>query len=75
MLRARGSRREEPAGAHVPDEIESAEVGSDPEHEAVLAGSLGAPLLVVLDTLNLPNDSRSCCMIWSPCGSTRSVRS
>ena len=53
MLRARASRREESAGP-VPDHIErlrDVTVGSDPEHEAVLADSVGAALLVVLESL------------------------
>src|SRR5256714_619985 len=52
MLRSRNSRREEPLGAHVPDLIVSSEGGIDPEHEALLADSVGLALLVVLDTLN-----------------------
>src|SRR6266568_3224896 len=52
MLRSRNSRREEPLGAHVPDLIVSREGGIDPEHEALLADSVGLALLVVLDTLN-----------------------
>ena len=52
MLRSRNSRREEPMGAHVPDPIVSREGGIDPEHEALLADSVGLALLVVLDTLN-----------------------
>src|SRR6266571_5395605 len=52
MLRVRGSRREEPAGARVPEEISSPiENGIDPEHEALLGDSVGVALLVVLDTL------------------------
>ena len=51
MLRSRKSRREEPLGAHVPEPIASREDGSDPEHEALLADSVGLALLVVLDTL------------------------
>ncbi len=51
MLRSRKSRREEPLGAHVPDPIVSAEYGIDPEHEVLLADSVGLALLVVLDTL------------------------
>ncbi len=46
------SRREEPLEAHVPDPIVSREDGIDPEHEALLADSVGLALLVVLDTLN-----------------------
>jgi len=52
MLRSRKSRREEPLGADVPEPIMSGEDGIDPEHEALLADSVGLALLVVLDTLN-----------------------
>jgi RNA polymerase sigma factor (sigma-70 family) len=52
MLRSRASRREEPAGAHLLDHIESPTAGSDPEHEALLADTVGSALLVVLDTLS-----------------------
>ena len=51
MLRSRGARREEPAGVHPPDELERVAPDGDPEHEAVLADSVGAALLVVLDAL------------------------
>ena len=51
MLRSRKSRREEPLDVHVPDPIVSREDGIDPEHEALLADSVGLALLVVLDTL------------------------
>jgi RNA polymerase sigma-70 factor (ECF subfamily) len=51
MLRSRTSRREEPLGARVPDPIVSREGGIDPEHEALLADSVGLALLVVLETL------------------------
>jgi RNA polymerase sigma-70 factor (ECF subfamily) len=51
MLRSRKSRREELLGVHVPDPIMSREGGIDPEHEALLAESVGLALLVVLDTL------------------------
>ena len=51
MLRSRKSRREEPLGAHVPDPMVSREDGIDPEHEALLADSVGLALLVVLETL------------------------
>jgi RNA polymerase sigma factor (sigma-70 family) len=51
MLRSRTARREEPYDVHVPDPIVSPESGLDPEHEAVLADSVGLALLVVLDTL------------------------
>src|SRR5437762_3444891 len=51
MLRARKSRREEPEDTHVPDPIVSREGGIDPEHEALLAESVGLALLVVLEML------------------------
>src|SRR5919197_923014 len=51
ILKARGSRREEPAGVHVPDPVVSPESGVDPEQEALLADSVGLALLVVLETL------------------------
>jgi RNA polymerase sigma-70 factor (ECF subfamily) len=51
LLRSRESRREEPLGTHLPEPIANAESGTDPEHEALLADSVGLALLVVLDTL------------------------
>jgi RNA polymerase sigma-70 factor, ECF subfamily len=51
MLRSRKARREGPSDAHVPDPIVSREERLDPEHEALLADSVGLALLVVLDTL------------------------
>jgi RNA polymerase sigma factor (sigma-70 family) len=51
MLRSRRRRREEPLGPHVPDPLIEAPDGSQPEHEAVLADSVGLALLVVLETL------------------------
>jgi RNA polymerase sigma factor (sigma-70 family) len=49
MLHSRMSRREEPMD---PPAMEAAaEGGTNPEHEAVLADSVGLALLVVLDTL------------------------
>src|SRR5580765_8191557 len=52
MLRSRTLRREEPFDAPVTGQqaAEPAD-GTDPEHEAVLADSVGLALLVVLDTL------------------------
>jgi RNA polymerase sigma-70 factor, ECF subfamily len=52
MLRSSESRHEEPLDVHIPDSIESREDGIDPEHEALLADSVGLALLVVLNTLN-----------------------
>jgi RNA polymerase sigma-70 factor, ECF subfamily len=52
MLRSRKSRREEPLGPHLPEPIVSREDAVDPEHEALLADSVGLALLVVLETLN-----------------------
>jgi RNA polymerase sigma factor (sigma-70 family) len=51
MLRSRESRREEPFGARMPEPIVSREGGTDPEHEALLADSVGLALLVLLETL------------------------
>src|SRR5262245_56022235 len=51
MLRSRQRRREEPARVHVPEPIIDRADGSDPEHEALLADSVGLALLVVLETL------------------------
>ncbi|MDF2921154.1 MAG: family polymerase sigma factor [Paenibacillaceae bacterium] len=52
MLRARKSRREELSIVNVPEPITNQQVGSDPEHEALLADSVGLAMLVVLDNLN-----------------------
>jgi RNA polymerase sigma factor (sigma-70 family) len=52
MLRSRASRREEPAGESVRDHLASPTAGTDPEHEAMLADTVGSALLVVLDTLS-----------------------
>jgi RNA polymerase sigma factor (sigma-70 family) len=51
MLRSRRSRREEPMGPHIPEPIVDPVAGVDPEHEALLADSVGLALLVVLETL------------------------
>src|ERR671924_1136379 len=51
MLRSRKTRREEPLDAHLPDPIVDSADGLDPEHEALLADSVGLALLVVLETL------------------------
>jgi RNA polymerase sigma factor (sigma-70 family) len=50
MLRSRRSRREQLLG-HVPDPVVSFDESVDPEHEALLADSVGLALLVVLDRL------------------------
>jgi RNA polymerase sigma factor (sigma-70 family) len=49
MLRSRRSRREEPLGPRIPVPVVSDEDGSAPEHEALLADSVGLALLAVLD--------------------------
>ena len=51
MLRSRKTRREEPLDAHLPDPVVDRADGIDPEHEALLADSVGLALLVVLETL------------------------
>jgi RNA polymerase sigma-70 factor (ECF subfamily) len=52
MLRSRKSRREEQFGPYVPEPIVDRADGVDPEHEALLADSVGLALLVVLETLS-----------------------
>jgi RNA polymerase sigma factor (sigma-70 family) len=51
VLRSRRTRREEPLDVRVPDPVVTADDGTQPEHEALLADSVGLALLVVLDTL------------------------
>jgi RNA polymerase sigma-70 factor (ECF subfamily) len=52
MLRSRRSRREEPLDhSLLPDPAGDGTAGVDPEHEAVLADSVGVALLVVLEML------------------------
>jgi RNA polymerase sigma-70 factor, ECF subfamily len=51
MLRSRRTRREEPLDGRLPDPIVDRADGIDPEHEALLADSVGLALLVVLETL------------------------
>jgi RNA polymerase sigma-70 factor, ECF subfamily len=52
MLRSRAARHEEPLGEEAPEPALSHVDGDDPEHEALLADSVGLALLVVLETLN-----------------------
>src|ERR687888_940831 len=54
MLRSRRSRREEPLDVRMPEPIVDRADGTDPEHEALLADSVGLALLVVLETLSPP---------------------
>ena len=51
MLRSRTLRREEPMDPPATGQPVAPPNGTDPEHEAVLADSVGLALLVVLDTL------------------------
>lgn len=53
MLRFRRARGEQPLDSFLPEPIiDNPAVGTDPEHEALLADSVGIALQVVLDTLN-----------------------
>jgi RNA polymerase sigma factor (sigma-70 family) len=52
MLRSRKTRREEPLAGRLPDPLIDRVDGMDPEHEALLADSVGLALLVVLETLS-----------------------
>ncbi|MGW5077114.1 sigma-70 family RNA polymerase sigma factor [Rhodococcus sp. NPDC004095] len=51
ILAARRARPEDPRGVHVPDPVVTRPDVTGPEHEAVLADSVGLAMLVVLDTL------------------------
>jgi RNA polymerase sigma factor (sigma-70 family) len=50
-LRARGTRREDPLGASMPDPVVCRDDGVDPETEALWADSVGLALAIMLDTL------------------------
>jgi RNA polymerase sigma-70 factor (ECF subfamily) len=52
MLRTRTRHPEEPLGVRLPDPVVDPTNGTDPEHEALLADSVGLALLVVLETLS-----------------------
>jgi len=52
MLRSRRTRHEESLDARFPDLIVDPADGTDPEHQALLADSVGVALLVVLETLS-----------------------
>jgi RNA polymerase sigma-70 factor (ECF subfamily) len=54
MLRSRKARREEPLAGRLPDLLVDRADAIDPEHEALLADSVGLALLVVLETLSPP---------------------
>ena len=54
MLRSRKSRREERLAGRLPDPVIDGVDGVDPEHEVLLADSLGLAMLVVLETLSPP---------------------
>jgi RNA polymerase sigma factor (sigma-70 family) len=51
LLRTRRTRREVHLSPHMPEPIIDRPDGPDPEHEALLADSVGLALLAVLDTL------------------------
>jgi RNA polymerase sigma factor (sigma-70 family) len=54
VLRSRRSRGEQPLGVYMPEPIIDRPDGVNPEHEALLADSVGLALLVVLETLSPP---------------------
>ena len=54
VLRSRKARPEEPLEGRLPDLLVDRVDGLDPEHEALLADSVGLALLVVLETLSPP---------------------
>jgi RNA polymerase sigma factor (sigma-70 family) len=51
VLRSRRTRGEVPLDVHVPDPVVTREDGTQPEHEALIADSVGLAMLVVLETL------------------------
>ena len=51
VLRSRRTRREDPLDLRVPEPIIDRADGTDPEHEALWADSVGLALMVVLETL------------------------
>jgi RNA polymerase sigma-70 factor (ECF subfamily) len=51
MLRSRRARHEDYLGTWLPEPVVAVESGTDPEHEALLADSVGLALLVVLERL------------------------
>jgi RNA polymerase sigma-70 factor (ECF subfamily) len=51
ILRSRNTRREQPFDQRMPDPIVDPIDGTDPEHEALVADSVGLALLMVLETL------------------------
>src|SRR5213080_1397770 len=54
MLRSRTTRREEPMDLRMPEPIVDSADGTDPEHETLIADSVGLALLVVLESLSPP---------------------
>src|SRR3954466_1031333 len=54
MLRSRATRPEEPMNVRMPEPIVDSADGTNPEHEALLADSVGLALLVVLESLSPP---------------------
>jgi RNA polymerase sigma factor (sigma-70 family) len=54
MLRSRKAKREESIDVRLPEPIVDPVDGTDPEHEALLADSVGLALMIVLETLSPP---------------------
>ncbi|HEY8481493.1 MAG TPA: sigma-70 family RNA polymerase sigma factor, partial [Spirillospora sp.] len=52
MLRSRTSKREAPFEERLPDPVVAPSNGADPEHEALVADSIGLALMVVLQSLS-----------------------
>src|SRR5262249_46856267 len=51
MLQSRNTRREDPAGSHLPEEIADSAESAGPEHQAVLADAVGRGVLGVRASL------------------------
>ena len=52
LLRSRTTRHQQPLDTHLPDPVVDPPDGTDPEHAALLADSVGLALLVVLEALS-----------------------
>ncbi len=73
MLRSRKSRREELTMDSVSEPTTSRQDGSDPEHEALIADSVGLAMLVVLEKLSPAERIAFVLQIYSPCLFRRSL--
>jgi RNA polymerase sigma-70 factor (ECF subfamily) len=74
MLRSRKTRREEPLAERLPDPLVDRVDGIDPEHDALLADSVGSRCSSCSRRCLRRSGWRSCCTTSLPSPSTRSRR-